>query len=133
MNLQPKEYKEPKVADAHETEAKKEPSLSEPSVDMPHGAEAPKSPAYFRVHNDMVKDMKIGKKVSIKGTVHSMTPSESHADHYDVQIGEPHVEHIDADGDDKNIAKSYESKENFATMPKEKLKAKIMRKDSSGY
>ena len=77
----------------------------------------PKSSATVTVHGDMTKNMKVGEAAAmkIKGTVGAIRPNTAHANHFDVEITEPEVEHIDEDG-------MYE---NLAAMPKEMLKAKI--------
>lgn len=81
---------------------------------------APKVPpklARITVHKDIASNLKIGGKHSLKinGEVKSITKAYDHADHYDVEVEAPHVEHIDENGDDENLA----------TMPKENLKKKI--------
>lgn len=81
--------------------------------------EQPKSPANVTVHGDIAKNMTVGEPVAVKvlGKVKSIQPNMSHADHYNIEIEEPEVEHIDNDG-------NYE---NLAEMPKEMLKKKISR------
>lgn len=77
----------------------------------------PKSSAKVTVHGDIAGKMKVGEAAAmkIKGTVGSVRPNDAHANHFDVEITEPEVEHIDDDGMYENLAK----------MPKEMLKKKI--------
>lgn len=79
----------------------------------------PMSPANVTVHGDISKNMKVGEPVEMKilGKVRSITPNMHHADHYNIEIEEPEVEHIDNDGNYQNLAE----------MPKEMLKKKITR------
>ena len=79
--------------------------------------EQPKASAFVTVHGDIAKKMTIGEPASVKilGKVGSVKPNEKHADHYDVEIEEPEVEHID----------NEDNYENLASMPKEMLKKKI--------
>lgn len=79
--------------------------------------EQPISPTKVMVHGDIANKMKVGEPVSMKlnGKVKSIQQNYQHADHFDVEIQEPQVEHIDEDG-------NYE---NLASMPKEMLKKKI--------
>lgn len=81
--------------------------------------EQPKSAASVTVHGDISKNMTVGEPVEMKilGKVKSIQPNQHHADHYNVEIEEPEVEHIDNDGNYQNLAE----------MPKEMLKAKISR------
>lgn len=79
--------------------------------------EQPKSPANVTVHGDIAKKLRVGEPaaINLKGTVGAIRPNVTHANHYDVEITEPDVEHIDEDGMHENLAK----------MPKEMLKKKI--------
>jgi hypothetical protein len=85
----------------------------------------PKSTTRVTVHGDISKKMKIGEPAEMKllGKVQSIKPNEKHADHFDVEIEEPEVTHIDNEGNYENLAK----------MPKEMLKKKITPKDDSAY
>ena len=89
--------------------------------------EAPKSSARVTVHGDIAKKMTIGEPAAMrmKGKVKSLHPNMDHKDHYDVEIEEPEIEHLDNEGNNENLAK----------MPKEELKKKITKKDPSsmGY
>lgn len=87
--------------------------------------EQPKSSARVTVHGDVAKKMKVGEPAAMrmKGAVKSIMPAYNHADHYDVEIEEPEIEHIDNKGDHENLA----------TMPKEKLKKKISMDGKDGY
>lgn len=93
----------------------------------PNFKEQPKSTARVTVHGDIAKQMTVGEPAAMrmKGKVKSIGKSYDHAEHYDVEIEDPHIEHIANNGDDENLA----------TMPKEKLKKKISTDDSkdSGY
>ena len=79
--------------------------------------EQPKSLARVTVHGDIAKNMTVGEpaEMRMKGKVKSLQPAYNIADHYDVEIEEPEVEHIDNEG----------KHENLATMPKDELKKKI--------
>lgn len=90
---------------------------NEPVVPIPHSKEAPISPARVTVHGDIAKKMTVGEPASMKvmGKIKSIQQNYEHADHYDVEIHEPHIEHIDSEGADENLAK----------MPKEMLKKRI--------
>lgn len=77
----------------------------------------PKSSAFVTVHGDIADKMTVGEPTSVKilGKVAGVRPNDHHANHFDVEITEPEVEHIDEDGNYENLAK----------MPKEMLKKKI--------
>ncbi len=79
----------------------------------------PISPARVTVPSNIADRMTVGEPVEMKllGKVGSIQQNYEHADHYDVEINEPSVEHIDSEG-------NYE---NLASMPKEMLKKKISR------
>jgi len=98
--------------------------------------EQKKSTARVTVHGDIAKKMKVGESAAMrmKGAVKSIMPAYDHAEHYDVEIEEPEIEHIMNDGKHENLADAPKHKEDLASMPKEKLKKKIMVKDTTdGY
>jgi len=83
-----------------------------------------KPSARMTVHKDHVKNMKMGEPVEmkVKGHVKSMNQNYDDKDHYDIELESPEVEA--AEKHDK-----YDNDDNMATMPREKLKKKIMSYD----
>ena len=87
--------------------------------------EQPKSAASVTVHGDISKNMKVGEPAEMRiiGKVQSIKPNDKHSNHFDVEIEEPEVTHINNEDEYENLAK----------MPKEMLKKKIMPKDDGTY
>ncbi len=97
------------------------------SSDMPVEATNEKSKPSCRVcvSKEEAAKMKVDSDISLSlsGKVKSLHPSYDDKEMYEVEIEEPMVEVENAD-EDKN-----ESNDNYATMPREKLKKKIMPQD----
>lgn len=79
-----------------------------------------KPTARITVHKDHLKGMKMGEPIAmkVKGHVKGMNQNFDSKDHYDVELDNPEVE----------AAEKYDgtNDDNMATMPREKLKKKIM-------
>jgi len=88
---------------------------------IPSEPKKEKPSARITMHEDHVKNMKVGMPHSMKmsGKIKGISKSYSHDNHYDVEMEDPQIESEDTATEDNNAA----------TMPKEKLKEKISKNE----
>lgn len=94
------------------------------STDIPVNPEKSKPTCMVIVSKDDAQKMKVGSPVSldVSGTVKSIHPSYEDKEKYEITVEDPVVE---VENDENESGED----DNYATMPREKLKEKIMPKD----
>lgn len=94
----------------------------EPTAAMP---EKRKPTARVTITEDEAKELKVGSsmKLEVQGRVTSVQRCYDDKERYDVEIEDPSVKKLSVE------MKSEDDDSNYATMPKEKLKAKISKSE----